>query len=181
MRPSRLLSSQARSFDESKIARSPLNWMHAAVLPMVKDYAHHLREDPTWGERAHAFSVRVRDFSEALAPAALRVRQKVGRRAVYQDACHLLHAQRISRQPRDLLRQVPGMEIVEIEEAGLCCGSAGVYNVTNPIESRQLQQRKLENVLARMSAPTGRQSPVASGLWPTKIQRLNSENVRPTR
>ncbi len=69
-------------------------------------------------------------------------------RVVYQDACHLLHAQRISRQPRDLLSCVPGVELIEIEEAGLCCGSAGIYNLTNPVQSRQLQQRKLDNALA---------------------------------
>src|SRR4029450_5382321 len=73
--------------------------------------------------------------------------QPVARRVVYQDACHLLHAQRISRQPRDLLRRIPGLQLAEIDEAGLCCGSAGVYNVTNPKESRQLQQRKVDNAL----------------------------------
>src|SRR5207302_7345842 len=70
-------------------------------------------------------------------------------KVVYQDACHLLHAQRINRQPRDLLRGIAGLELAEIDEAALCCGSAGIYNVTNPTESRQLQQRKLNNVLAR--------------------------------
>jgi glycolate oxidase iron-sulfur subunit len=69
-------------------------------------------------------------------------------KVVYQDACHLLHAQRVSRQPRDLLRRVPGVVLADIDEAGLCCGSAGVYNVTNPVQSRQLQQRKLDRALA---------------------------------
>ena len=69
-------------------------------------------------------------------------------KVVLQDACHLLHAQRVSRQPRDLLRRIPGLALAEIDEAGLCCGSAGVYNVTNPVQSRQLQQRKLDNALA---------------------------------
>ena len=64
---------------------------------------------------------------------------------VYQDACHLLHAQGIRSQPRSLLRAISGVEVVEIAEAGLCCGSAGVYNLTNPKESRQLQQRKLDH------------------------------------
>jgi glycolate oxidase iron-sulfur subunit len=114
---------------------------------MLKDYAHHLRHDPLWAERARAFSERVRDVSEVIAPGALPLRRAVPQKAVYQDACHLLHAQRISRQPRDLLRQVDGLELVEIAEAGLCCGSAGVYNVTNPHQSRELQQRKLDNAL----------------------------------
>jgi glycolate oxidase iron-sulfur subunit len=66
---------------------------------------------------------------------------------VYQDACHLLHAQRISQEPRTVLRTIPGLQLIEIEEAGLCCGSAGIYNLTNPVQSRQLQQRKLQNAL----------------------------------
>jgi glycolate oxidase iron-sulfur subunit len=114
---------------------------------MLKDYAHHLRRDPAWAERASAFSARVRDLSEVLDPAALPLARELDLEVVYQDACHLLHAQRISRQPRALLKRVPGLKLVEIEEAGLCCGSAGVYNVTNPVESRQLQQRKLDNAL----------------------------------
>ncbi|HEY8838183.1 MAG TPA: (Fe-S)-binding protein, partial [Dehalococcoidia bacterium] len=65
----------------------------------------------------------------------------------YQDPCHLAHAQRISRQPRELLKSIPGVELREMAESTLCCGSAGVYNVTNPDESKQLQQRKLDNAL----------------------------------
>jgi glycolate oxidase iron-sulfur subunit len=115
---------------------------------MLKDYAHHLRGDPAWAERAKAFSARVRDFSEVLADRPLPIAHERSGRVVYQDACHLLHAQRIGRQPRDLLKRIPGLVLAEIDEAGLCCGSAGVYNVTNPVQSRQLQQRKLDNALA---------------------------------
>jgi glycolate oxidase iron-sulfur subunit len=116
---------------------------------MLKDYAHHLRHDPTWAERARAFSARVRDLSEVLADLSLPLtRPARSRRLVYQDACHLLHAQRISRQPRALLRQVPGVELVEIPEAGLCCGSAGVYNLTNAEPASKLQARKVDNILA---------------------------------
>jgi glycolate oxidase iron-sulfur subunit len=116
---------------------------------MLKDYAHHFRLDPAWAARAKAFAARVRDVSEVLADLSLPTHKPLEARVVYQDACHLLHAQRISRQPRDLLRRIPGLELAEIDEAALCCGSAGVYNVTNPRESRQLQQRKLDHVLAR--------------------------------
>jgi glycolate oxidase iron-sulfur subunit len=115
---------------------------------MLKDYAHHFRSDAAWAERAEAFSRRVKDLSEVLPGRELPLQAaSPPRRVVYQDACHLLHAQRISRQPRDVLRQMPGVRLVEIAEAGLCCGSAGVYNVTNPVESRQLQQRKVKNAL----------------------------------
>jgi glycolate oxidase iron-sulfur subunit len=116
---------------------------------MLKDYAHHLRHDPAWAERARAFSARVRDLSEVLAerkaPAA---RALDNQRVVYQDACHLLHAQGIRSQPRSLLRAISGVEVVEIAEAGLCCGSAGVYNLTNPEPAGRLQSRKVENILA---------------------------------
>ena len=75
---------------------------------MLKDYGHHLRNDPEWAERAATFSRRVRDLSQVLAdgvaPPTLRPDQQ---RVVYQDACHLMHAQRVSRQPRDLLRRFP--------------------------------------------------------------------------
>jgi glycolate oxidase iron-sulfur subunit len=114
---------------------------------MLKDYAHHLRHDKAFASRAAAFSARVRDLSETLTADALQLHRGLHTKVVYQDACHLLHAQRISRQPRQLLRQIEGLELVEIDEAALCCGSAGVYNVTNPRESRQLQQRKLDNAL----------------------------------
>ena len=114
---------------------------------MLKDYAHHFRHDPELAERARAFSARIRDFSEVVKAESLPVLALPPTKVVYQDACHLIHAQRISRQPRELLRRIRGVELVEIEEAGLCCGSAGVYNVTNPVESRQLQQRKLNHAL----------------------------------
>jgi glycolate oxidase iron-sulfur subunit len=129
-------------------ADGPIVVNSAGCGAMLKDYAHHLRGDPAWAERAKAFSARVRDFSEVLADRPLPIAHERSGRVVYQDACHLLHAQRIGRQPRDLLKRIPGLVLAEIDEAGLCCGSAGVYNVTNPVQSRQLQQRKLDNALA---------------------------------
>src|SRR5262249_7242956 len=101
-----------------------------------------------WAERARAFSRRVRDLSEVLVESPPPVMRGRAEKVVYQDACHLLHAQRIGRQPRDVLRRVTGLELAEIDEAGLCCGSAGIYNITNPLQSRQLQQRKLDRALA---------------------------------
>jgi glycolate oxidase iron-sulfur subunit len=114
---------------------------------MLKDYAHHFAHDCDWADRAKAFSARVRDLSEVLGDRLPAVARKPPGKVVLQDACHLLHAQRISREPRELLRRIPGMVLAEIDEAGLCCGSAGIYNVTNPVQSRQLQQRKLDNAL----------------------------------
>jgi glycolate oxidase iron-sulfur subunit len=90
----------------------------------------------------------VRDVSEVLSESKLPTPNAVQARVVYQDACHLLHAQRIRAQPRTLLQRIPGVQVLEIAEAGLCCGSAGVYNLTNPRQSRQLQQRKVDHALA---------------------------------
>jgi glycolate oxidase iron-sulfur subunit len=115
---------------------------------MLKEYTHHLQHDHAWAERARSFSARVRDVTEFLATRALPMRRPVAKRVVYQDACHLLHAQRISHQPRALLQAVEGLELREMAENGLCCGSAGVYNVTNPRQAHQLQHRKLDNALA---------------------------------
>jgi glycolate oxidase iron-sulfur subunit len=115
---------------------------------MLKDYAHHLRDDAAWAVRAAAFSARVVDATELLAARELPFRNRLDAPVVYQDACHLVHAQRVAAQPRALLKGIPGLELREMAEPGLCCGSAGVYNLTNPSQSRQLQARKVERVLA---------------------------------
>jgi glycolate oxidase iron-sulfur subunit len=129
-------------------ADGPIVVNSAGCGAMLKEYAHHFRNDPHWSGRARVFSARVRDFSEILADRPPPIARDLHEKVVYQDACHLLHAQRISRQPRDALRRIPGLKLAEIDEAALCCGSAGVYNVTNPVQSRQLQQRKLDRALA---------------------------------
>jgi glycolate oxidase iron-sulfur subunit len=143
----RALELAKRNIEAFESSADPIVVNSAGCGAMLKDYAHHLRNDADWSERARSFSARVRDLSEVLEPAALTTHPVTHKKIVYQDACHLLHAQRISRQPRALLRAIPDVELVEIEEAGLCCGSAGVYNVTNPVESRQLQQRKVDHAL----------------------------------
>jgi glycolate oxidase iron-sulfur subunit len=66
----------------------------------------------------------------------------------YQDACHLAHAQRITAAPRRLLAQIPGITLREMRESSVCCGSAGIYNVTQPEMARRLGTRKAENVAA---------------------------------
>ncbi|MCC6178547.1 MAG: 4Fe-4S dicluster domain-containing protein [Chloroflexi bacterium] len=115
---------------------------------MLKDYAHHFRADPAWAERAAAFSRRVKDVTEFLAGRSLPLRHSLEATVTYQEPCHLVHAQRIVQQPRALLRAIPGLELREMAESTLCCGSAGVYNLTNPVESTQLQQRKLDHAQA---------------------------------
>jgi glycolate oxidase iron-sulfur subunit len=104
--------------------------------------------DSEWAERAAAMSGKVRDLSEflaALGPAAERHPLPVT--AAYHDACHLGHAQRITRQPRELLRAIPGLNLVELPDAGTCCGSAGVYNLLQPEAASELGARKAQAVL----------------------------------
>lgn len=115
---------------------------------MLKGYAHLLHDDPAWAERAAAFAARVRDLSEFLAGRSLPLRREMRITVTYQDACHLLHAQRISRQPRELLRAVPGLVLKEMGDGGLCCGSAGIYNLTHPEQARRLGERKVAQALA---------------------------------
>ena len=115
----------------------------------MKDYAHLLADDPQWKDAARRFSAKVRDVSELLAEAGLVAeRHPIPLRVAYHDACHLAHAQGIRAQPRELLRQVPGVELVEPVEWELCCGSAGVYNLLQPEAAERLGRRKAENILA---------------------------------
>ncbi len=145
----------ARALARQNIAAFEASGQDAIVVnaagcgAMLKEYGHLLADDPAWATRAAAFAQRVRDFAEFLAaigpvPPPGRVEATV----TYQDPCHLAHAQRVRRQPRALLAQVPGLRLVEMAEADLCCGSAGVYNLTHPETATQLQARKLANVAA---------------------------------
>jgi glycolate oxidase iron-sulfur subunit len=115
----------------------------------MKDYGHLLRDDPAWGARAEAFSAKVRDVNELLAEHEPRApRGRVDLRLAYHDACHLAHAQAVRVQPRDLLRAVPGVEVVEPAEWEICCGSAGIYNIVNPGPAADLGERKARNLIA---------------------------------
>jgi glycolate oxidase iron-sulfur subunit len=115
----------------------------------MKDYAHWLSDDPAWAERAKAFSAKVRDVHELLAEHEPRaVRHPLAMTVAYHDACHLTHAQGVKQQPRDLLRTIPGLELVEPVEPGLCCGSAGIYNLVQPEAAAALGRRKAANLRA---------------------------------
>ena len=115
----------------------------------MKDYAHLLRDDPAWAGRAEAFSAKVRDVNQLLAEHEPRApRGRVDLRVAYHDACHLAHAQAVRTQPRELLRGIPGVELVEPEEWEICCGSAGIYNIVNPGPAAELGERKARNLIA---------------------------------
>jgi glycolate oxidase iron-sulfur subunit len=115
----------------------------------MKEYAELLADDPAYAERAKAFAERVRDVSEILdelGPVAPRHPLDVT--IAYHDACHLAHAQGVRAQPRALLTGIPGLELREIAESELCCGSAGIYNIVNPEPARELGDRKAANIVA---------------------------------
>ncbi|MBO0804947.1 MAG: (Fe-S)-binding protein [Nocardiopsaceae bacterium] len=104
-------------------------------------------EGGSWVMRAAALSARVKDLSEFLAELGpVATRHPVPVKAAYHDACHLGHAQRITAQPRSLLGGIPGLELVELPDAGTCCGSAGVYNLLQPSAARELGSRKADAV-----------------------------------
>ncbi len=114
----------------------------------VKEYGHLLRDDPAYADRAAAFAAKCKDISEILEELEPRAkRHPLPLRVAYHDACHLQHAQGIKAQPRRALRTIPGLEIAEIGEAAICCGSAGIYNLTEPEPAQQLADRKVQHVL----------------------------------
>ena len=119
----------------------------------LKEYGELFAEWPGWRERAGAFAARVRDITELLGD--LLARGELNTRfepleltVTYQEPCHLAHAQRITAQPRALLAAIPGLKLVEMEESSLCCGSAGVYNITRPRMAGALGRRKASHIVA---------------------------------
>jgi glycolate oxidase iron-sulfur subunit len=115
----------------------------------LKEYGHLLADDPTYASRAAEFARKMKDVSEFLASIELvPPRRGVAMRVTYQDACHLVHGQGIRNQPRQVLRQIPGLELVEMQESDVCCGSAGIYNLTHPEISVQLLDQKMSSIAA---------------------------------
>jgi glycolate oxidase iron-sulfur subunit len=115
----------------------------------MKDYAYLLRDDPNYAERAQAFSAKCRDISELLADLEPRApRNPIPLKVAYHDSCHLQHAQTVRQQPRTVLAEIPELQLLEIAEPALCCGSAGIYNLVKPGPAGELGERKIRNALA---------------------------------
>ncbi len=115
----------------------------------LKEYGHLLADDPAYATRADEFARRVKDVSEFLASIELvKPTRPVNMRITYQDACHLVHGQGIRNQPRQVLRQIPGLELIEMKDSDVCCGSAGIYNLTHPDVSLQVLEQKMDNIQA---------------------------------
>ncbi|SDI09969.1 glycolate oxidase iron-sulfur subunit [Alteribacillus persepolensis] len=110
------------------------------------DYGHLLRGEPEWQERAKAFSRKIKDVTSVLMDAGfdqlpLQVKERV---VTYQDSCHLRNVQRIFMEPRKLLQSIEGVRYVEMKDAGRCCGSAGIYNITESEMSMQILDYKMK-------------------------------------
>jgi glycolate oxidase iron-sulfur subunit len=148
-------SDEARAFARRLVdvfERAGVDWVvvnAAGCGSTMKEYAELLGDDPAYAARAETFVSKVRDVAEILVEqGAVASRHPLPVTVAYHDACHLAHAQGVRAQPRALLRAIPGLEVREIADAELCCGSAGIYNLLAPGPARELGDRKAANVRA---------------------------------
>ncbi len=115
----------------------------------LKEYPKILADDPDYAARAESFARKVRDISEFLMQIPLEPpTARLPLRVTYHDPCHLVRGQNVRKQPRDLLRLIPGLEFVEMKEADWCCGSAGTQIITHYHNSMSLLKRKTRNIAA---------------------------------
>ena len=114
---------------------------------VMKEYWELLHSDPVYRTRAEAFSKKVRDTSELFAQTPVNGRlRELPLKVTYHDACHLAHGQKVRQQPRNLLKAIPGLQLVELAESDFCCGSAGVYNVFHPEVAQKFLDRKIDRI-----------------------------------
>lgn len=139
----------AKKLIDSMPENIPVITNSAGCGSAMKDYTRLLAADPIYTKKAADFARRVKDFSEYLHEIGLiPPPASQARKVAYHDACHLAHGQGIRSQPRDLLRAVPNLELIEIVESDRCCGSAGIYNLTQPKLARELLERKWKHIEA---------------------------------
>jgi glycolate oxidase iron-sulfur subunit len=117
---------------------------------ILKEYSHLLHDDPAWAERAERFSALMRDSNEFLAERvkACPPKRAIRRRVTYHDPCHLLNTQKVRSQPREMLRAIPELELIELPDSNWCCGSAGIYNITHPAMAQKVLARKIDSIAA---------------------------------
>ena len=134
-----------QTFEELDVDAIVIN--SAGCGSTMKEYAEILKDDPNYSERAQALSEKCKDVMEFLSDIGLvGDLRELNIKVTYQDACHIGHAQRIKEQPREVIKQIPGLEFIEMPESDLCCGSAGIYNLVQPEMSQSLLERKMNNV-----------------------------------
>jgi len=141
------LRETARDMARANIAAFPVDKLDAIIInaagcgAMLKDY-------PVLVDGAGEFSSKVKDIAEFLVSTSIfdRLRNPLRQRVGYDDPCHLIHGQGIKTEPRRLLKAIPGIQFVEIEGADQCCGSAGIYNITQNELSMEILDRKMEKI-----------------------------------
>ena len=145
----------------------------------LKEYGHILENDPEYQDKAVEFSRKVKDVQEFLAEvkltAELHPLSSGELNLVYQDACHLLHGQKISLQPRQLLKQIPGVKLREPVDASLCCGSAGIYNMLQPETADELGRQKANNLVNTGASIIASPNPGCSLQIQKHLDRQDSE------
>jgi glycolate oxidase iron-sulfur subunit len=113
----------------------------------LKEYDHLLQDDPEYADTAKAFVAKVQDISEFLDENfRFKPKGELNLRVTYVDSCHLRHAQKITQQPRQLLKSIPGLQLIELNMPDRCCGSAGVYNLQKPETANAILDEKMEDI-----------------------------------
>jgi glycolate oxidase iron-sulfur subunit len=115
----------------------------------LRHYGSLLKDDPVYAVRAQAWDAKVRDIHEWLAQIGCRAPRSAptALRVTYHESCHLAHGQKVTAPPRALLRLIPGVQLIELPESNWCCGSAGVYSITQPEQSTALLERKIAHIV----------------------------------
>ncbi|HUA32178.1 MAG TPA: heterodisulfide reductase-related iron-sulfur binding cluster [Candidatus Binataceae bacterium] len=114
----------------------------------IAEYGEILKDDPELGDAARAIASKVTDLSTLLLARNFKSEREFNHTVTYHDACHLAHGMGVRQSPRDLIKAIPGVTLIEMEQSDLCCGSAGTYNLTEPAMARELAQRKAANIEA---------------------------------
>ena len=136
----------------------------------MKEYCELLKNDPVYFQKAQVFSELTKDITEFLVNLPIKIpNSNIPRKITYQDPCHLAHAQRITSAPRQILKCIPGVQLIEMEDSSVCCGSAGIYSAIQPKVSNQILQDKLEkiadtNTQQVVTANPGCMAQIGSGL-----------------
>ncbi|MEM9490214.1 MAG: heterodisulfide reductase-related iron-sulfur binding cluster [Myxococcota bacterium] len=133
------------AFEDLEVDRIAIN--AAGCGAALKHYPRLFADEPAWRDRAAEFSAKVRDVLELLDELGPRAqRQPLAMKVAYHDACHLSHVQGVRAAPRRVLGHIPGLAVVEVPDGEMCCGSAGIYNLTEPEAAEELGRRKAAHI-----------------------------------
>ncbi len=138
----------------------------------LKEYEELMHSDQEYASKAGQFVSKVRDIAEFLVEVGFEPpKGKIDAKVTYHDACHLAHAQKVRTQPRQLLRSIPGVELIEMRDSDVCCGSAGIYNLTHPDMAEPILEKK------NGQCPSGGRMPCYGqpGLYDADVRRCSPE------